>query len=117
MNIVLQPFELADVDRLLSWVPDDEFLMLWSGPFFTPPLDRLQVEAYCLTGQCDPSLRKIYKAVDCDSGAAVGHIELNNIDQRNSFGQRVEGAGGRETLPEAGRRNANGSPPARYRFW
>ncbi len=83
MNIALEPFDLADIDRLLGWVPDDQFLMLWSGPFFTPPLDHSQMEAYCQSGQLDPPLRKIYKAVDRDSRTVLGHIELNNIDWRN----------------------------------
>ncbi len=83
MNVILEPFERADFDRLLGWVPDAQFLMLWSGPFFAPPLDSDQLEVYYQSGQLDPPMRKIYKAADCDSGAIVGHIELNNIDWRN----------------------------------
>lgn len=83
MHIQLEPFERADFDRLISWVPDAAFLMLWSGPFFTSPLDHAQLEAYYLSGQLNPSLRKIYKAVDSRSRAVLGHIELNTIDWRN----------------------------------
>ncbi len=83
MNILLEPFGPADFDRLLGWVPDAKFLMLWSGPFFTPPLDRLQLDAYYQSGQQEPPPRKIYKATDRDSGMVIGHIELNNIDWRN----------------------------------
>jgi RimJ/RimL family protein N-acetyltransferase len=83
MNVHLLPFERSDFARLISWVPSAEFLMLWSGPFFTYPLDENQLETYYQSGQYDPPIRKIYKAVDAAGGHAIGHIELNNIDWRN----------------------------------
>jgi RimJ/RimL family protein N-acetyltransferase len=83
MVIHLQPFERSDFGRLMAWVPTEEILMLWSGPFFKFPLDQAQLEAYYLSGQSDPPLRCIYKAVDDDNGEVIGHIELNNIDWRN----------------------------------
>jgi RimJ/RimL family protein N-acetyltransferase len=83
MQITLLPFERSDFPRLIDWIPSAEFLMLWSGPFFTYPLDEVQLEKYYRSGQTDPPLRKIYKAVDADINQVVGHIELNNIDWRN----------------------------------
>jgi len=84
MEIVLSPFTKEDFDRLISWVPTEEFLMVWSGPFFTFPLNDTQLNTY-LDSSLGPSpIRKIYKAVDKGGGDVIGHIELNNIAYRNS---------------------------------
>lgn len=83
MDISLQPFELVDIPRLLKWIPDEEFLMLWSGPYFTWPLTEEQLAAHYQSGQQDPPIRKIYKAVTLPGNEVVGNIELNNIDFRN----------------------------------
>jgi RimJ/RimL family protein N-acetyltransferase len=83
MPVSLLPFERADFNRLISWVPSAEFLMLWSGPFFTYPLDEAQLENYYLSGQSDPTLCKIFKGLDTTTNQIIGHIELNNIDWRN----------------------------------
>lgn len=81
--IALAPFEPADFSRLITWVPSAEFMMQWSGPFFTHPLDEAQLDCYYQSGQSEPPIRKIYKAVDISTAEVVGHIELNNIDRRN----------------------------------
>jgi RimJ/RimL family protein N-acetyltransferase len=83
MPVQLLPFERSDFSRLISWVSSAEFMMLWSGPFFTYPLNESQLESYISSGLSDPPLRKIYKAVDAPTGEVIGHIELNNIDWRN----------------------------------
>jgi RimJ/RimL family protein N-acetyltransferase len=83
VNVSLLPFERADFSRLIDWVPSAEFLMLWSGPFFTFPLDEAQLEIYYQSAQADPPVRRIFKAIDEDNQQVIGHIELNNIDWRN----------------------------------
>ena len=98
----LQPFERADFDRLISWVESPEFLMQWAGPIFTFPLDAGQLERYKLLATGDPPTRYIYTAL---AGVdAVGHIELSQVDRRNSSatlarvlvapGRRGQGLGG-----------------------
>ncbi len=79
----LEPFTAADVDRLLGWIPDAEFLMLWSGPFFRAPLTREQLLEYAASAQADPPPRRIYKAVHTPTAEVFGHIELYNFDERN----------------------------------
>ena len=86
MSIILLPFETTDFHRLIQWIPSEEALMLWSGPFFTYPLDENQLEIYLTSGLQNPPLRKIYKAIDEMSDEVIGHIELNNIDSRNLAG-------------------------------
>jgi RimJ/RimL family protein N-acetyltransferase len=80
-DIRLEPFGREDIDRLLAWIPDADFLMQWAGPFFTPPLDRPQLEAYLASAQVSEPPRMIFRAAR--GGEVVGHIELNNIDRRN----------------------------------
>ena len=86
MKINLQPFTRDDFDRLIQWIGSEEEMILWSGPFFTYPLDTAQLESYLQSGLQTPPVRKIYKAVVEASGEVVGHIELNNIDLRNQAG-------------------------------
>lgn len=81
--IELQPFTQDDLDRLLGWIPTEEALVMWSGPFFTFPLDRPQLQDYLASAAQLPPIRKIYRAVLSETGEVVGHIELNNMDFRN----------------------------------
>ena len=81
-SISLRPFGRADFDHLLANAESPEFLFQWSGPLFTFPLDRGQLERYLLTGIGDPPTTRLFSAID-EAGAPVGHIELTRIDHRN----------------------------------
>lgn len=81
--IRLEPFTRADFQRLIHWVTDEEFMVLWSGVFFTFPVDERQLEASLAGTFGDHPVRKTYKAVMNIDNQVVGHIELNNIDYRN----------------------------------
>lgn len=78
----LRPFDRSDFDRLIGWVESPEFLMQWAGPIFTYPLDAGQLERYKLLATGDPPTRYIYTALL--GAAAVGHIELSQVDRRHS---------------------------------
>lgn len=82
MSIVLEPFSEADFDRILSWIPNEETLVLWSGPFFTHPLDTAQLQSYLDSSRLPNPVRRIFR-VSLPGGPVIGHIELNNIDYRN----------------------------------
>ena len=41
----LKPFTEDDCERLIGWIPDARFLMLWAGPDYSWPLDRKQLLA------------------------------------------------------------------------
>ena len=75
--IELIPFERADFDRLIGWVPDAEFMMLWTGMVFQYPLTQEQLEKHLASAEKYPDFRKIWKVVFED--VVMGHIELNNI--------------------------------------
>ncbi len=82
--IRLEPFTRADFARLIQWVPSAEFMVLWSGVYFTFPLTELQLEDNLAGALGDRPIRKIYKVVLNENDRVVGHIELNNIDYRNN---------------------------------
>jgi hypothetical protein len=48
----LRPFTEDDCDRLIGWVPDGRFLMLWAGPGYSWPLfkDRYRSESARMKG-------------------------------------------------------------------
>jgi len=83
MNLQLKLFELGDIEYLLKWIPDESIMVQWSGPYFTWPLSRAALSEYQQSGLLQPPIRRIFKAVDADSGAVLGHIELNNLDFRS----------------------------------
>lgn len=81
-DIVLRPFERSDFGRLIGWVPTAEFLLQWSGPIFTWPLNEAQLDAYLASADDDEPARLIWCAAQPD-GAVIGHVELNMIDRRH----------------------------------
>jgi RimJ/RimL family protein N-acetyltransferase len=78
--IELQPFRREDFARLIGWAVSPEFVLQWGGGGFTYPLDEAQLEEYLKPTETTPPSRFIYKAVDTETGAVVGHIELKNIN-------------------------------------
>lgn len=83
MNVELTPFDLDDIDRLLSWVDSKELLLSWAGPFFNYPLTQNQCEQYWATSQGEAPTRLIFKAIDRDRDEVIGHIELDGFDWEN----------------------------------
>ncbi len=81
--IALRPFDRSDFSRLIGWVTSPAFLLQWAGPLFTHPLDTEQLDRYLRESQGDPPTRLIFTAVEVETGAAVGHIEIAKIDPRN----------------------------------
>lgn len=81
--ITLRPFDRSDFARLIGWVASPAFLLQWAGPLFTYPLDTVQLERYLAESQQERPPRMIFTAVEAETGAAVGHIELGKIDPRN----------------------------------
>lgn len=78
--IRLEKFEIEDIPRLISWVPDAAFLMQWSGPKYTFPLTEGQIlETYAGT-QTSPPTNYMFKSLDNCSTEVLGHIELLGVD-------------------------------------
>lgn len=83
MNVRLETFEEEDIPRLMGWITSEDFLMQWSGPYFTYPLDEDQLRKYLLTVVKEPLNRAIFRVRYLEEDRIIGHIELNNIDWRN----------------------------------
>jgi len=104
-GVVLEPFTSADFGRLITWIPDAEFLMQWGGPVFHWPLDERQLELYLAGAEGPAAERAVFRArlsngasaeTGQDSGGptdpradaepadhVVGHVELNHLDPEN----------------------------------
>ena len=78
--IALRPFEESDIPRLISWVPDAQFLLQWAGPQYGFPLDAAQliVTMEKATGAHPSHL--MFKALLEPGGEVIGHIEFMSID-------------------------------------
>ena len=83
MRIKLQPFTEADIDRLIDWVPSEEFLLQWGGLELKFPLDRDQLREHLAKATLENPDRFIYKAMDAKTGEVVGHGEILAIDRQN----------------------------------
>jgi RimJ/RimL family protein N-acetyltransferase len=76
--IRLEKFEQSDYNRLIGWVDSESSLFQFSGPLFSFPLTREQLDAYVR-----PDNRLVFKVIDIDTEEVIGHAELNNIDTRS----------------------------------
>ena len=83
MQITLKPFGRSDFSRLIAWVKSPAFLLQWAGPIFNYPLDNVQLEKYINGSEENFFKRKIFKVIRTDTNEVVGHIELNDIDEKN----------------------------------
>ena len=80
IEIELRPFERNDFSRLIGWINSPEFLLQWAGPIFHYPLDEAQLETYLQGAEGIGPVRMVFKAVEVQTKAVVGHIELNHVD-------------------------------------
>ena len=76
----LRRFGQADFAQLIAQVPDARFLLQWSGPEWSFPLDFRQLRGALAKTRGEQPAWKIYKAVLVGGAATVGHIQLMNID-------------------------------------
>ena len=79
MKITLNTFEMADVERLVSWIDTPEVLHEWAGLMFSFPFTIDQARKYQATSADPLARRRIFKVVNSKTGDVVGHIELSHI--------------------------------------
>jgi RimJ/RimL family protein N-acetyltransferase len=86
--IKLEPFTSADFAQLIAWVDTERLLYEWSGSLFSFPLTPGALNWY-LEGANDFTNPEvfIYKAVETETGRAVGHISLGGISEQNRSGR------------------------------
>lgn len=83
MPIALEPFAEHDIDRLIGWIGSPALLMQWTGSAFTYPLTRVQLQLHLVRAGDAATPARIYRVIDTESRACIGHGELANIDRRN----------------------------------
>jgi RimJ/RimL family protein N-acetyltransferase len=82
-SVILRPFTVDDIDRLIGWIPSAEFLLQWAGPAYHHPLTRKQIEELMAAAAGDEPEVLLFKAIDDATGEVVGHVELLNIDRHH----------------------------------
>ena len=75
-GLKLQKFDRSDFPRLISWIPDARFLLQWTGPGYSFPLDDKQLADNQWEADSHPPRKYIFKAVAAPDDEIVGHIEL-----------------------------------------
>ena len=85
----LRLFTEDDCDRLIGWVPDARFLLLWAGPAYSWPIDRNQLLATLDRTRGYRPAYYMFKAVEGEYGATIGHIELQRFERRAGHIGRV----------------------------
>jgi RimJ/RimL family protein N-acetyltransferase len=86
MSVSLRPFARDDFVRLIAWIDSPELLVQWAGSQFDYPLNERQLERYLEEAGGPFAARRVWAAVDDDSGDVVGHVELGRIDRKNRSG-------------------------------
>ena len=76
LGLELVKFEKSDFPRLISWIPDARFLLQWTGPGYSFPLDEKQLADNQWEADSHPPRRYLFKAIAAPEGEVVGHIEL-----------------------------------------
>jgi RimJ/RimL family protein N-acetyltransferase len=85
VDITLREFSRDDFPRLIEWVNSSgpEAFLRWAGTSFAYPLTEAQLEAQLAEAEGPDATRRIFSAVDADSGEVVGHVELSRVDRGN----------------------------------
>jgi len=83
MSIKLEKFSYKEIQKLVSWIPDKDFLLQWAGPSYSMELLEKQ-----LKNDIDIMLEKnphnlMFTAKLIGSNETVGHIQLLGIDRDN----------------------------------
>lgn len=82
--IHLEPFGPDDFQQLINWIDTEELLIKWSGSLFSFPLTIESMRWYLRdTNVAGESDAFVYKAVETETGEAVGHISLGGISWKN----------------------------------
>ncbi len=86
--IKLVPFEISDADQLISWIDSEEMLLQFSGPAFTFPLTKEQLDF-----NLEDPKRFAYKVVNLSNKSMVGYAEIY-LQNKNSvlLGRIIIGA-------------------------
>jgi RimJ/RimL family protein N-acetyltransferase len=78
--IELRPFAESDCDCLIEWTTDARSLLVWAGPKYKWPLDKVQlIEAHANT-QTEPPTHYMFTVWDTERDQNIGHVELMRVN-------------------------------------
>jgi RimJ/RimL family protein N-acetyltransferase len=80
--VELIPFTEADIDPLLGWITSHEELLFWTASSFGYPLTREHIQQH-LRDCAARGDRLVFKAVEAETGEAIGYVEIGALDPRN----------------------------------
>jgi RimJ/RimL family protein N-acetyltransferase len=100
MQIKLEKFKSDEIPKLVSWIPDKEFLLQWGGPAYSISLIKEQLLNDVKAIEDDDPKSLMFSAKLIDNNEMIGHIQLLGID-RNNMSARI----GRVLVGEMENRN------------
>jgi RimJ/RimL family protein N-acetyltransferase len=80
----LEPFGKNDFQQLITWIGDERLLMNWSGSLFRFPLTEESLDWYIRDTNI-PGISEafVYKVIEGETGAVIGHISLGGLSWKN----------------------------------
>jgi RimJ/RimL family protein N-acetyltransferase len=83
MLIKLERFTSEEIPKLISWIPDKQFLLQWGGPSYTYELMEEQFQNDInMISEKNPKIL-MFSAKMVGSNETIGHIQLLGIDRVN----------------------------------
>lgn len=83
MEVKLEKFSSKDISKVISWIPDKEFLMQWAGPSYTMEAIEKQMLNELELMEKENSKNMMFSAKTIENDELVGHIQLMGIDRIN----------------------------------
>lgn len=83
MLIKLEKFNCNEISKLISWIPNKEFLLQWGGPSYSMSLLEEQLLNEIKTMSVENSKNIMFSAKLVSNNQMVGHIQLLGIDRKN----------------------------------
>lgn len=82
----LQKFEKSDFDRLIGWIPDEQFLIQTCGPLFKWPFNVGQLEQHLKNAEGEKPTVYAFNAVIVPENKVIGHVGIIWIDYEKANG-------------------------------
>jgi len=82
--LTLVTFDEGDINKLISEIPDERFLLQWAGPKYIFPLDFSQLKETLTQSTGKNPSSKVLKVINSVTSESVGHVQLLNIDYHSA---------------------------------
>lgn len=72
----LEPCRDQDITHILHWVDSEHLMAFWAGATFRWPLSGAELHEYLQQARAPDSTMRVFRVVDAQTGAWIGHIDL-----------------------------------------